>query len=177
MFALEKFVADCLCAVRGAAAPRVVHDLMKVAFADASSVMQSVGAPTPSGLVPIYRSHELTILNVVWKPGMSVPPHNHQTWAVIGIYCGREDNTFWKRVKDAPDGQIEVASERSLLAGDVAALGKDVIHSVTSPLAELTGAIHVYGGDFFTIERSQWDPRTLAEHPYDMANTQALFRE
>ena len=27
----------------------------------------------------------------------------------------------------------------------------------------LTGAIHIYGGDFFAAERSEWDPETLKE--------------
>jgi predicted metal-dependent enzyme (double-stranded beta helix superfamily) len=56
-------------------------------------------------------------------------------------------------------------------------LGKDIIHSVTNPLARLTGAIHVYAGDFFAAERSEWDPETLAEHPYDVAHTMRLFEE
>jgi len=34
---------------------------------------------------------DLTILNVVWTPGMVVYPHDHRTWAVIGLYGGRED--------------------------------------------------------------------------------------
>jgi hypothetical protein len=31
---------------------------------------------------------------------------------------------------------------------------------------EPTGAIHVYGGDFFGAERSEWDPETLKEGRY-----------
>jgi hypothetical protein len=33
---------------------------------------------------------------------------------------------------------------------------------VTNPIPRLTGAIHVYAGDFFAAERSEWDPETLA---------------
>jgi predicted metal-dependent enzyme (double-stranded beta helix superfamily) len=36
--------------------------------------------------------------------------------------------------------------------------GDNIIHSVTNPIPRLTGAIHVYGGDFFGAERSEWDP-------------------
>jgi hypothetical protein len=32
---------------------------------------------------------------------------------------------------------------------------------VENPLSECTGAIHVYGGDFFNREMSQWDPESL----------------
>jgi predicted metal-dependent enzyme (double-stranded beta helix superfamily) len=44
----------------------------------------------------LYSSADLTILNVVWGPRMTIMPHNHRMWAVIGIYTGREDNIFWR---------------------------------------------------------------------------------
>jgi len=46
----------------------------------------------------LCHSSDLTILNVIWAPHMTIMPHNHQMWAVIGIYTGREDNIFWRRV-------------------------------------------------------------------------------
>jgi hypothetical protein len=33
----------------------------------------------------------------------------------------------------------------------------------------------VYGGDFFSQARSEFDPVTLAESPYDVARTLELF--
>jgi hypothetical protein len=42
-------------------------------------------------------------------------------------------------------------------------LGRDVIHSVVNPLAKISGAIHVYDGEFLTAERSMWDAETLVE--------------
>jgi predicted metal-dependent enzyme (double-stranded beta helix superfamily) len=113
---------------------------------------------------------------VVWKPGAVIRPHNHQTWAVIGVYAGREDNIFWRRLGAGPRG-IEAAGARTLLAGDLAPLGRDIIHSVVNPLGRLTGAIHIYGGDFFRIERSEWDDETLTEGPYDAEKTKALFAD
>jgi hypothetical protein len=47
--------------------------------------------------------------------------------------------------------------------------GENIIHSLTNPINRLTGAIHVYGGDFFAAERSEWDPETLQEGRYDVA--------
>jgi len=46
---------------------------------------------------------------------------------------------------------------------------------VTNPIPRLTGAIHVYGGDFFATARSEWDPETLCEGPYDLAKNLRLF--
>jgi predicted metal-dependent enzyme (double-stranded beta helix superfamily) len=48
---------------------------------------------------------------------------------------------------------------------------------VTNPIPRLTGAIHVYGGDFFGVERSEWDPETLLEAPYDVAKNMRYFEE
>jgi predicted metal-dependent enzyme (double-stranded beta helix superfamily) len=108
---------------------------------------------------------------------MTISPHNHAMWAVIGIYTGREDNIFWRRIADETDGRIEAAGAMALAAGDAVPLGRDIIHSVTNPLPRLTGALHVYGGDFFNIERSEWDPETLREQRYDVAKNMRLFQE
>jgi predicted metal-dependent enzyme (double-stranded beta helix superfamily) len=88
-------------------------------------------------------------------------------WAIIGVYTGREDNIFWRRLPGNP-GKVEATGAKALCAGDAAPFGHDIIHSVTNPLPRLTGAIHVYGGDFFDpAHRSEWDPETLMEGPFD----------
>jgi hypothetical protein len=46
---------------------------------------------------------------------------------------------------------------------------------VTNPIPRLTAAIHVYGGDFFAAERSEWDPETLLEGRYDAERTMRRF--
>jgi predicted metal-dependent enzyme (double-stranded beta helix superfamily) len=123
-----------------------------------------LGEPRRAGLQTLYLSNDLTILNVVWAPMMTIGPHNHQMWAVVGIYTGREDNIFWRRI---PDGRVEAAGAKALYEGDAEPLGYDIIHSVTNPVPRLTGATHVYGGDFFSAaRRSEWDPGTLLEEPW-----------
>jgi predicted metal-dependent enzyme (double-stranded beta helix superfamily) len=175
MFNLANFVADCRSAIEADPTHMTVQELARTAFSDPGAVLAEIGEPKCSGLIPIYQSKTLTIVNVVWKPGMTVMPHNHAMWAVIGIYGGREDNIFWRRIKDDPEGRIEAAGAKALSTGDVAPLGKDIIHSVTNPIQKLTGAIHIYGGDFFAAERSEWDCEFLTEHPYDMSKVKALF--
>jgi predicted metal-dependent enzyme (double-stranded beta helix superfamily) len=175
MFDLDRFVEDCRSAVKADPTHKSCHDVIQRALSDPASVLTGVGEPKESGIFPIFRSKDLTIINVIWKPGMTVMPHNHQMWAVIGVYTGREDNIFWRRIKDDPDGRVEAAGAKALCRGDVVPLGKDIVHSVTNPIMKLTGAIHVYGGDFFEVERSEWDPESLTERPYDMAKNRALF--
>ena len=48
---------------------------------------------------------------------------------------------------------------------------------MTNPLSRLTGAIRVYGGDFFAVSRSDWDPETLLERTYDMEKNLRLFED
>ncbi|HET9161130.1 MAG TPA: hypothetical protein VFN88_11010 [Caulobacteraceae bacterium] len=174
MFQPERFVEDCLAASQGGEAHLGVRPVLERALTDPAAIIAGLGEPRAGLLAPLYRSDDLTILNVVWKPGAVIRPHNHQTWALIGVYAGREDNIFWRRVGSGPRG-IEAAGARTLLAGDLSPLGKDIIHSVVNPLGRLTGAIHIYGGDFFRIERSEWDDETLTEGPYDAEKTKALF--
>jgi predicted metal-dependent enzyme (double-stranded beta helix superfamily) len=71
-----------------------------------------------------------------------------------------------------PDGRAwrEGRSRRRKVVrrADAEPLGSEIIHSVTNPLSRLTGAIHIYGGDFFAVSRSEWDPETLLERNYDI---------
>jgi predicted metal-dependent enzyme (double-stranded beta helix superfamily) len=96
---------------------------------------------------------------------------------VIGIYTGREDNIFWRRGLGGQGGKLEAAGAKALCEKDAEPLGGNIIHSVTNPIPRLTGAIHVYGGDFFAAERSEWDPETLREGRYDVAKNMRLFEE
>jgi predicted metal-dependent enzyme (double-stranded beta helix superfamily) len=64
-----------------------------------------------------------------------------------------------------------------LCVGDAEPLGRNIVHSVTNPIPRLTGAIHVYGGDFFAAERSEWDAETLLEGRYDAERTMRRFEE
>lgn len=125
-----------------------------------------------AGLKVLYRSPDLTVLNVIWPPLMSLFPHDHRMWAAIGIYGGREDNTFYRRGRSSlvPSGGKELMERAVLLLGD------DVVHAVHNPArSSYTGAIHVYGGDFVGTPRSQWDAATLEEQPYDLDTVHQEF--
>jgi len=174
MFDLDQFIADCRVALAENQSHKSVREVVARAVSDPASVLKRLGEPQRSGVQKIYLNGDLTILNVVWGPRMTVPPHDHRMWAVIGIYTGREDNIFWRRL---PGGKVEAAGARALCEKDAEPLGHSIIHSVTNPIPRLTGALHVYGGDFFAAERSEWDPETLSEQPYDVEKTLRLFEE
>jgi predicted metal-dependent enzyme (double-stranded beta helix superfamily) len=177
MFDLDRFIADCRNAVADDPSHKAVREVVARAVADPAAVLAGLGEPERAGVEPLYRSDTLTILNVIWGPLMTILPHNHLMWAVIGVYTGREDNIFWRRLPEAQAGRIEAAGAKSLGARDVEPLGRDIIHTVTNPLPRLTGAIHVYGGDFYGVTRSEWDPATLTERRYDIERNRRLFEE
>ena len=176
-FDVEQLTADCRLALADSTPSQAVRELVGAAVTDASAITDALGEPERGGIQKLHVSDELTILNVIWAPRMTLMPHNHNMWAVIGVYGGREDNIFWRRIKDDPKGRIEAAGAKSLGPRDVRPLGPEIIHSVTNPTAKLTGALHIYGGDFFAMHRSEWDPDELEEHPYDLQKNVGLFEE
>ena len=162
MFDLDQFISDCRAALKEQARQSAVCEVVARAVSDPAAVLKAVGEPRRAEMQTLYRADDLTILNVIWAPWMTLLPHNHQMWAVIGIYIGREDNIFWRRLP-GDEGKVEAAGAKALCEKDAQPLGRDVIHSVTNPIPRLTGAIHVYGGDFFGVPRSEWDSETLLE--------------
>jgi predicted metal-dependent enzyme (double-stranded beta helix superfamily) len=177
MFDLDQLIADCRAALAADRSHKNVREVVARAVSDPAAVLQGLGEPKRAGLHKLYQSNELTILNVVWAPMMTVVPHNHDMWAVIGIYTGREDNIFWRRVP-GHRSKLEAAGAKALGEKCAEPLGRDIIHSVTNPIPRLTGAIHVYGGDFFNPPcRSEWDPETLLEGPFDAERAVRRFEE
>jgi predicted metal-dependent enzyme (double-stranded beta helix superfamily) len=176
-FDIDQLTENCRSALKNATPSKAVRDIVSRAVSDTNAVVNALGEPRRGEVQRLHVSEDLTILNVVWAPGMTIRPHDHNMWAVIGVYGGREDNIFWRRRKDDPNGRIEAAGAKSLGPQDVRPLGPDIIHSVTNPTTKFTGAIHVYGGDFFSVERSEWEPDDLFEHPYDVEKTLQLFED
>lgn len=170
-FDLDRFVEDVRLALpEGQAA---VEDVLARAVSEPGAVAAALGEPTEVGPQEIYRSPDLTILKVLWAPLMVLPVHNHNMWATIGIYSGREDNILWARTGDV----VEASGAASLSEREVYSLPTDAIHSVSNPLQRIAGAIHIYGGDFYAAPRSMWDPETLHEKPHDLEYMRQIFRD
>jgi len=169
----QRFIEDCRSAASRPDAQAAIRELLAREIANPQSVLAGVGAPTKGGLNTLYHSPELTILNIVWSPLMQLLPHEHRMWALVGIYTGREDNIFWRR--DA--GRLRAVNATAISAGVPVALSSDVIHSVNNPIEKLTGAIHIYGGDFFGVHRSEWDAETLTERDWNISEAVRNFRE
>lgn len=173
MFQKEQFIEECRSALGESDAQGAIQEIVARAVAEPRQLLSGLGEPKLAGAEIIYRAEDLTILNVVWGPRMAMHPHDHRMWAVIGLYGGCEENIFYRR---SENGLTRHGTKR-LGTKDTIPLGEPVIHAVTNPLDQLTGAIHIYGGDFFTTPRSEWNPETFEEQPYDVEHTMRLFEE
>lgn len=170
-FDRDQFVADCINARAENDSMGAVREVLTRAISDPSDVLRGIGEPTQAGMDILHRSPTLTIFAATWTPRMNLLPHDHDMWALIGIYTGREDNIFWKETENG----LQARGANCLFEGDVATLGRDAIHSVTNPLLRFTGGIHIYGGDYFDAHRHQWDPETLEKEPTNGDRVRAMF--
>ncbi len=151
MYSLDNLLDELRQAARDGDLPAVA-DVVRNAIGEMPFVPQ-VGS---SQL--LHSEPGLTVLHTVVNPGFVSPPHDHRTWAVIGIYDGQEDNTFYRLVYGSR--RIEQAGSRNLRKGEVLTLETEAIHKIANPLNNKLIALHVYGKNIFEIERSAWDPAT-----------------
>ena len=170
---VEDIVDRCRTARAEQVPALAVRDVLEELVSDPGGLEGALGPVREGGIFTLHRSDDLTILHVVWTPGIALNPHDHRMWAVIGLYGGQEDNAFYRRTP----GGLERAGGRELPAREVLVLGDDAIHSVANPRREFAMALHVYGGDFFAAERSEWDSDTYEERPRDLGRTMRLFEE
>ena len=177
MFDVARFVAECEAGISTGGGRGVVRETLMAAISNPAGIVAVLGEPKRAGVQILHRSPSLTIVHVAWAPSYTQAPHNHLVWAEIGVYSGREDNIFWRRLPQDAAGRVEAAGAKALCEKDAEPLGRDIIHSVTNPIPRLTAAIHVYGGDFFAAERSEWDPETLAEQRWDPERAVRRFEE
>ena len=172
VFDVDEFIVQCQDANQEGEPRRAIREVLDRALRDSASLTDAL-PPTDAGIVPLHRSDELTILRVVWAPKMVLNPHDHRMWACIGIYTGQEDNAFFRR----NERTLVDSGGKQLVTGDSVLLGDDTIHSVTNPGSNPTGAIHIYGGDFFAQARSQWGEAPYEERPYNHEDTARRFAD
>jgi len=168
---VDRFVDDVKRARFDSDDQGAVEDVLSRAVSQPRMVMAGLGEPREAGIHTIYSDADVTILNVIWAPLMVLLPHNHNMWASIGVYSGREDNIIWER----SNGVIEATRAAALSEKEVFGLSQDAIHSVTNPIGKMTGAIHIYGGNFFAAGRSEWDAESLRERPFDLEAARQEF--
>src|ERR1700733_8435462 len=111
---VEDIVARCQTAVGEHTPVLAVRDVLDELVTEPSGLEQALGPVERGGITTLHRAADLTVLHVAWTPGMALNPHEHRLWAVIGMYGGQEDNSFYRR---SPGG-LESSGGRELPAGD-----------------------------------------------------------
>lgn len=172
-FSIDQFVADCVGAMGDGHDGLAVRDVVERAVSDPAMMESALGDPADQPLFSTWhRSSELTVLNIIWPPEVDLWPHDHLIWAVIGLYGGREHNSFFREL---PDGGLERRRTATLEPRDTVVLGDDTIHAVSNPTRQWTGAIHVYGGDFFRDDRRSWAHDGTGVRPFDPDEVRELL--
>jgi len=88
MFTIDQLVADCRQVLGTASVDREIKEIVERAVSNAAEVERALGTPRKAEIITLHRAADLTVLNVIWAPGMSIYPHDHRMWAVIGLYAG-----------------------------------------------------------------------------------------
>jgi predicted metal-dependent enzyme (double-stranded beta helix superfamily) len=130
-------------------------------------------------LYPLYRApdHRTSMLVAVFGPGITAPVHDHGSWAVIGVYRGRERETWFRRTDDTASGTAHLEPAHSFVntTGSVHLVPDGTIHTVEALDGVDAVSIHVYGTDIVTQERRTFDLATGREEIYrpDFSDTAA----
>lgn len=169
MFDLQQFIGECQSALDDSKPAQRIEALVKEAISDPNAVREAFGkARNVERQGPItfaWRDANLSVADVTTPPGLKSPAHNHNMWAVIGVYDGQEHNRFYRY----EEGNLQEKGERLLKEGDVAVLGPEAVHAIANPLPANSSAIHVYGGDLVErSNRSMWNPHTQEREDYDI---------
>jgi predicted metal-dependent enzyme (double-stranded beta helix superfamily) len=170
-FDRDTFVDECKGALGESAPQLAVREVVERAVKDFAAVEKAMGSADGWRIDVLYNGDDLTIMHFVWPPSVTLFPHEHRMWSTVGIYGGIEDNTYYRRAGDS----IEISGRRRGEVGDVLLLGADGIHSVQNPTRQWTAALHVYGSDFFSHPRLQWDPETGAAKLFDVQNARDVL--
>jgi predicted metal-dependent enzyme (double-stranded beta helix superfamily) len=161
-FSIDQMIADCLEAVQdsGGHPGAAVEEVLARVVSNPAAIEAATGQRHDQPVMTTWlNTDELTVLHIVWPPEADLMAHDHLMWAAIGLYGGREENRLFRAL---PDGSLEHRRTRTLQSGDTILLGGDTVHAVANPSREWTGAIHVYGGDYFRGGKHMWPQ---PEHP------------
>ncbi|EOD78803.1 metal-dependent protein of the double-stranded beta helix superfamily-like protein [Grimontia sp. AD028] len=176
-FDLKTLIERCEEALEQENPQQAIKRLLRESLRDPGSVKLALMPGNRADFEFLYESDDLTILHFIWAPKMTMPAHNHNLWAVVGVYEGREDHIFWQKAGDSRFGEADIRAvgAASIAAGEVLSMDNQAIHSVTNPTHLFAAGIHIYGGNFREADRSGWDPILLQETRLDAEKNQAIF--
>jgi len=108
---------------------------------------------------------------VVWGPGDHAPPHNHNTWGMIGVWDNALTETRFQRLDDRTRvdyAKLEKDRTAVVKPGEISLLVPEVdeIHQMDNFTDRPTVEIHVYGKDLRGLDRCTYDLETGRVSPF-----------
>ncbi|MFY9241089.1 MAG: hypothetical protein WAO78_19845 [Roseovarius sp.] len=172
-FNLDDLVANLRTAATGDNPRVAVKALLEQAVAN-PEVMQAAMPKFAENDVILHEDDTVSIWHCRFMPGQTVPAHDHQMLATIGVYSGAERNDFYEA--DPETGGIRKSSEVVLSAGNVLQIGPSAIHAVGCASETPCMGIHVYLGALTQIDRSLFDTEKGEKLPFSDENYQRMTR-
>lgn len=170
-FDLQSFIARLRDAASSSDAATRIEALMSEAFRDPEAVRASMPAFDTDEEI-LFENDSLSVYYCRFDPDQQVPPHDHRTTAVIGVYEGGEVNSFYR----TEGGRLVEESTVTLEPGDVLRIGPEAIHTVMTSGSEACYGLHVYLAPLTTTDRSLYDWETGAAEPMTDERFEALTR-
>ena len=169
-FDLDQLVSD----LRAAALDATPHVAVKAVLEDVVKDTDAMIAGIPNyqeNDVILFEDDTVSIWHSRFMPGKTVPAHDHQMLATIGVYRGAELNTFYERTAE---GGLEQLSAVELEAGKVLQIGPKAIHAVGCASPDPCCGIHVYLGKLTEVQRSIFNMESGEELAFTDENYQKL---
>ena len=77
-FDLQRFIAECRSALREDKPEHAMRDVAARAVAEPAALLKALGEPRRAEIQRLHHAPELTVLNVIWAPRMTLMPHDHR---------------------------------------------------------------------------------------------------
>ena len=155
---------------------QAVKDLMAKVYAENSTeaIIKVLNDATPPGAsiaeMILHADDDMTLLWAQVPPRFQSAVHDHSIWANILSLAGTEKNIIFEEDKspggDVVDGdggnKLKVVKEVVVHPGEILKLPADAIHCIENTSDFPARALHVYGGNFKTIDhdRTYWSWKT-----------------
>jgi predicted metal-dependent enzyme (double-stranded beta helix superfamily) len=171
-FNLDSLVEVLKTASRAPEPVKNIKAIMDQVFLDPVNIAKHMPSFTEDDVI-IHEDESVSIWHCRFQPGVSVPPHNHQMTATIGVYAGEERNTFYRAGSN--NGLVR-DNAVDMVPGNVLSLKPSDIHSVRCTSEQPSCGIHVYLGPLSRIERSLFDWESGEAMPFTESAYEQLKR-
>jgi predicted metal-dependent enzyme (double-stranded beta helix superfamily) len=165
MASVAELVARCLAAARTDHPIDAVRDVLQDVVARPAlwqaMFEREVHQTDHRGISELHEDARLTITHVALDPDFVSGVHDHGIPALIAVYSGQEDNTFYRLADGVPVADRHTA----VVAPDILFMATEDIHHIENRLAEPLRAVHIYFGSLPNAVRSAWNMETGERMP------------